>query len=339
MHDNYMAAWEQEHAHWNNLGKSMSTEMRELDNKEVAKLREDLPFGPPSPQLVEKLAAEMSLFPISVFRIWAGLTFKRSSAFPKGHPMKLNINAQQRERDQLRHLDIEAIGQLQNWRCVYCEVTLTGKYSPLSEGRRYQRDHIVPLASGGRTEQSNIQLTCSTCNQRKNSRQPNQLLTDYMDRKVTKDILVAACQEIIPHIVESLIWADSLDANCPWCNCPALLVSKPYLPSSPSAFQCKSCGRVFRTSNWEGLEDFYQNLSYAMRGSWYAGETALSIIKAVQIGELPIVRELISKEAGDIAELRKRRHQHSKRSCWCEFGGDEFEVVGTYTQSNFLPYS
>lgn len=313
----------------------MSTQIRELGNKDVAKLREDLPFGPPSPFRVEELAAELHLFPISVFRIWAGLTFKRSAALPKGHPMKLNINEQQKERDQLRHLDIVAIGKEQSWQCVYCGVGLIGKHSPMLEGKRYQRDHILPVALGGKSEQNNVQLTCSRCNQRKNSIRPNQHLTDYMGRKTAQDRLLAVCQEVITPIVESLIWADSLEADCPWCSNPATLISKPELPSSPSAFQCKSCRRFFRASNWEGLEDFLQNLSFALRDSWYANETTRSIVEAVKVEDFPTVRKLIPKEAGSIAELRKRRHQHSKGDCWCEFGQDQYSEVGLFPQPKF----
>ena len=141
MYEDYTAAWEYQHTKWTQLGKSMKNEVRELGNREVAKIRETLPFGPPSPQRVEELSVELRLSPISVFRIWAGLTFKRSAAFPKGHPMKLNINTQQKERDQLRHLDIGAIGQAQDWKCVYCGVPLMGKFSPQMEGKHYQRDH------------------------------------------------------------------------------------------------------------------------------------------------------------------------------------------------------
>ena len=336
MIDNHTSAWEFQHQHWNELGKSMLAEVRNVGNQEVSKIRETLPFGPPSPQLVEDLAFELRLFPISVFRIWAGLTFKRSSAFPKCHPMKLNINSQQRERDQLRHIDIESIGQAQKWKCAYCDVPLTGKFSPLSQGKRYQRDHIVPLASGGLTEQNNVQLTCSRCNQRKNSLQPNQQLTTYMDRKVAQDRLYQACEAIISPIVDSLIWADSLEANCPWCSVSAQLVRRADLPSYSAVFHCKSCRRMFAAINWEGLEDFYEGLSSALRGAWYAEEPALLIVGAIREEDIPKARELVTEVAGNVWEVRKRRHQHNKGGCWCEFGGDEFETIGEHPQAATL---
>ena len=330
MLDNHTSAWELQHQNWNDLGKSMRAQIRKVGNQEVSDLRETLPFGPPSPQLVEELALELRLFPISVFRIWAGLTFKRSSAFPKNHPMKLSINSRQRERDQLRHLDIESIGEAQQWKCAYCGVPLTGKLSPLTEGKRYQRDHIIPLASGGMSEQSNVQLTCSRCNQRKNSRLPSSQLTNFMDRKTARDHLYEVCQAVIPPIVDSLIWADSLEAKCPWCDVSAQLVRKADLPSCSAVFRCKPCRRMFSASNWEGLEDFYNNLSYALRGSWYAEEAALLIVGAIRDEDIATVRNLVTEMAGNVSEVRKQRHQHKKGSCWCEFGGDEFKTIGEH---------
>lgn len=333
---NHTAAWEEQHEYWNNLGKSMRKDVRKLENRDVAKIRESLPFGPPSPQRVEELATELHLFPISVFRIWAGLTFRRSAALPKNHPLKLNINAQQKERDQLRHLDIGAIGQAQDWKCVYCGVQLTGKFSPLKEGKRYQRDHIIPLATGGMTEQDNVQLTCSRCNQRKNALMPSRKLTNFMDRKTAQDRLYEACKAVIPPIVDLLIWADSLAANCPWCDVTAQLVRRADLPSYSAVFRCKPCRRMFSASNWEGLADFYNNLSSALRGAWYAEETALLIVRAIQEEDIPAARKLVTEVAGNISEIRRRKHQHNKGKCWCEFGGDEFEAIGEHPQAATL---
>ena len=151
----------------------------EITDAEIAGIRENLPFGPPSPYHVMKLATELELYPVSVFRIWAGTTFKRRAAFPKDHPMRLNINAEnarkQRSRDAIKKLDILTIGNAQNWICVYCATPLTGKHSPRTEGVRYHHDHIVPLeprhpdVTPGKTEQSNIQLLCGKCNHRKNN--------------------------------------------------------------------------------------------------------------------------------------------------------------------------
>ena len=337
MIDNHTSAWESQHQYWNDLGKAMRAEIRKVGNQEVSKIRETLPFGPPSPQLVEDLAFELRLYPISVFRIWAGLTFKRSSALPKNHPMKLDINAEQRERDQLRHLDIESIGKAQEWKCAYCRVQLTGKFSPFTEGKRYQRDHITPLASGGMTVQENVQLTCSRCNQRKNSRLPSSQLTTFMDRKSAQDRLYEVCQAVIPPIVDSLIWADSLEAKCPWCGVSSQLVRKANLPSCSAVFRCKPCRRMFSASNWEGVEDFYNNISYALRGAGYAEEAALSIVGAIRDENILTARKLVTEMAGNVSEMRQRRHQHQEGSCWCEFGWDEFETIREHPQAVTVP--
>ena len=85
--------------------------------------------------------------------------------------MRRNINArnaaEQKERYPIRNIDILAIGTKQEWKCVYCQTELKGKGSPFTEGKKYHRDHIIPLARGGETIESNIQLTCSTCNNSK----------------------------------------------------------------------------------------------------------------------------------------------------------------------------
>lgn len=49
-------------------------------------------------------------------------------------------------------------------RCVACHVDLSGT---TSLGSRKNFDHIVPLASGGLNDVTNIQLLCETCNLRK----------------------------------------------------------------------------------------------------------------------------------------------------------------------------
>ena len=116
------------------------------------------------------------MFPISLFRIQAGLTFDRAKAYPKGHPRQLAIRekqaADQRVRYRVSKLDIHWIGERQNWRCVYCDVKFTDKRSPRVEGAAYTHDHIIPLnprlgEPAGETTKENIQLTCRRRNIRK----------------------------------------------------------------------------------------------------------------------------------------------------------------------------
>lgn len=107
--------WEQSREYWNQLGKQLGIEPRQISDAEVAQIRGKLPFGPPNPAWVPELAVELGLFPISIFRLWAGETFKRRYAFPKDHPVRLNINAdnaqKQRERDKINRIDIASIGE------------------------------------------------------------------------------------------------------------------------------------------------------------------------------------------------------------------------------------
>lgn len=54
--------------------------------------------------------------------------------------------------------DIKALYEKQGGHCVYCNVEL---------GSSYHVDHIVALSKGGSNWPSNLQLTCSDCNNRK----------------------------------------------------------------------------------------------------------------------------------------------------------------------------
>ena len=59
--------------------------------------------------------------------------------------------------------EILALFDKQRGRCAYCRKVL---------GKHYHADHIVPLANGGSNWISNIQLTCPSCNHRKNRTDP-----------------------------------------------------------------------------------------------------------------------------------------------------------------------
>lgn len=60
--------------------------------------------------------------------------------------------------------DLKEIFALQGGRCAYCRADL--------RRHRKQVDHIVPLASGGSDDRSNIQYLCAPCNQTKNAKDP-----------------------------------------------------------------------------------------------------------------------------------------------------------------------
>lgn len=53
-------------------------------------------------------------------------------------------------------------------KCVFCLKDLTGLISTLTKSNY---DHIVPLDLYGTNDPCNIQLTCETCNKKKNSKE------------------------------------------------------------------------------------------------------------------------------------------------------------------------
>jgi hypothetical protein len=63
-----------------------------------------------------------------------------------------------------RHLRRLAIGRARS-RCEYCQLAQAGQVAT------FHIDHIVPLASGGRTEAANLALSCVNCSLRKGARQ------------------------------------------------------------------------------------------------------------------------------------------------------------------------
>lgn len=68
-----------------------------------------------------------------------------------------------RRRAQRTKLKLELI-KAQNGKCAYCRVKLRAEDMHV--------DHIHPLSKGGSNERSNLQLTCSGCNLRKNAKDP-----------------------------------------------------------------------------------------------------------------------------------------------------------------------
>lgn len=65
---------------------------------------------------------------------------------------------------------IEKLLKLQKSRCISCRCNLNKI--------KYHLDHIEPLSSGGLNEDSNVQLLCHSCNQKKHASDP----IDFMQR-------------------------------------------------------------------------------------------------------------------------------------------------------------
>lgn len=59
--------------------------------------------------------------------------------------------------------DVARIYSRQRGKCACCKVNL---------GKRFERDHITPLAIGGTNDPKNIQLLCTTCNRNKAAKHP-----------------------------------------------------------------------------------------------------------------------------------------------------------------------
>ena len=340
----HLTPWDQLQAEWHH--KFNRKDKKRLSDNDVAVIREQLPLGPPSPQGVEELAEELDIYPLSVFRIWAGVTFQRRTAFPEWHPMRLNINAEnaakQRERYQQSKINILAIGERQEWRCVYCQIELKGKGSPFNEGRKYHRDHIVPLARGGETIENNIQLTCSLCNHSKNTLSDNDFrvkLNRIQKALHSRERYTLIVDALLP-VVESILWADSDSAFCRFCGESAVLVSKADLPGNSAVFECRTCKQLWRCANFLGKADFWSSLNDTFFQRWYAihGEDLQRIIDNAENGHERL-RALIAEWAGGVKQVRKRKHTHNRGGgCWCEFGGDSYVAVGdVISQGDLVP--
>lgn len=89
--------------------------------------------------------------------------------YAKKYPDKVNArNAERRARRRnqsgvVSKDIIQKLKKLQRGKCPCCKRTL---------GDNYHLDHIVPLALGGKHEDSNLQLLIANCNQQKSSKHP-----------------------------------------------------------------------------------------------------------------------------------------------------------------------
>ena len=118
-----------------------------------------------------------------------------------------------------------------------------------------------------------------------------------------------------------------------------------------SVWRCKPCRRYFTVSNqwYSGLSDFKYNLESAIWGRAYHGyggmDEVTSIVSAImRDSDTQTVRALVASWAGDIVEVKRRRHTHSRSrdswepsDCWCEYSLPSFKATDrTYKQTELV---
>ena len=69
-------------------------------------IRERMPQAPPYPEFCKVVGGELGINWMTVFNIFAGLSYKRPKACPEGYPLRLALNernaAKQRIRDKVK---------------------------------------------------------------------------------------------------------------------------------------------------------------------------------------------------------------------------------------------
>ena len=301
---------------------------RDLSDADVATIRNALPFGPLSFEECETHARSFGVHPRTIVNIATGHSFRRPSACPDGHPLRLALNEELAAKERLRYQaqkHRQAVGESQHWKCRYCG-------ADISQKGQSALDHVVSVAKGGTSDPDNLQLLCRRCNIRKGDKDPGQGLDASMDRKTTRDRTIAKCYATLPAIIDALVWTDTNAIDCRWCHSKTKRID-----DDPSVFRCTACKRMFRSGGFDEKADFYSALGDAVYGRWYATGRAKEVIGAVMGGNMLRVRSLAEVEAGQLQEVKRRRHNHKDpKGCWCEYGGGDFDVVQTYHQSETL---
>ena len=79
----------------------------------------------------------------------------------------------------------------------------------------------------------------------------------------------------------------------------------------------------------QGLEEFSASLNDVIWGRWYAEQEVATIVRVAEKGDSDCLFSLVAEWAGELVEVRKRRHRHrAEDECWCEYGESEYEPVG-----------
>lgn len=313
---------------------------------------------------VHDLALKHGVSTTTISNILANRSYRRPACYPAGSQGR--AHAERRERDyeanqkrkqQMRYVSAskrEEVLERDGYTCVYCAADLRTELLAI--------DHKVPVSAGGTNDVDNLQATCRSCNARKKGfTAADGDVRKYLDRRRQIDRISNKVGSVLPQIVDSLVWSDTEDATCPWCRGLANRVKeKAYVGSDdkPTAYnaeldhafvwRCKPCRRYFTVSNqwYSGLSDFKYNLESAIWGRAYLGhggmEEVISIVSAIMgDSDTQTIRSLVSSWAGEVVEVKRRRHTHSRGRdswessyCWCEYGLPGFEITDrTYKQT------
>ena len=315
----------------------------QLSDAQAVQIRQAIPFGPPYEPYAKVLAEQFGCNYLTVCNIGAGLSYKRPQACPPDHPLRYAINKHKADRQRIRAQVTpqmrKEIGGRQEWRCVYCFRDISERASP---------DHIIPLEHGGDSSPENVQLTCLRCNRSKGTLMDAEfrVKTNRIQRALHRKDLQAVnlgfesyddmnqrLNEVLGPAVGLLLWSDSTEARCPWCQgaTRATGVHDGIGLGSPDAvvFQCPACKRMFCVANFQGLRRFREQLGWVIQGYEYAAEDVEEVVRTVAGRDEAKAINLLAIIAGDIQEVKKRRHRHkSDDGCWCEYGGSPFAEFG-----------
>ena len=314
-----------------------------LSDAQAAQIREAIPFGPPYEPYAKVLAEQFGCNYLTACNIGAGLSYKRPQACPPEHPLRYAINEHNSERQRIRALVTpqmrKDIGDRQEWHCVYCFRDISKRASP---------DHFIPLEHGVDSSLENVQLTCLPCNRSKGIlpdaeyRVKINSIQRVLHRKDLRavnlgfesyDDMNQRLNEVLGPVVGSLLWSDSTGARCVWCQGETKPTGEHddfWMGSADAVvFRCPACKRMFCVADWRRLKQFRDELGWVVQGYDYADEDVVEFVKTVGGGDTTKAIKLLASIAGDIKEVKKRRHRHkSDDACWCEFGGSPFIEVG-----------
>ena len=165
----------------------------------------------------------------------------------------------------------KAVGDSQNWRCVYCHKDVSGK------GKAHL-DHIMPISQGGTNDRDNLQILCRRCNIRKSGHTPSPALDAYMIRRSQGDRAIDLLKPILIETYEL------------------------------KGFTFKSDKDMFAFINWGSLWNAVMAVySDDIDNPQREGRT-IDVARAAMAGDIEKTRRLVEENA---RELQRYRFRHS----------------------------